>query len=586
MVKLKFLALTFLVAIRLSVAQTIPVNRVYDWKNAGLAEPLPSYSNTLNMQSLGADMTGLIPCDGVFLSAINQCTVPAQSYTILFPSGVYTFTNTINLKSNVKLEGAGTTTRLIFTNSVTCINVQGIISGNTYSITQSASRYNRYLISNVNASSIQLSTGDFIILKQRAASLVTSTWAYNSVGQFLKITNTPADTLKLNHQLRKDYLITDTITFYKTFPIQNTGIKCMHITRRNTNVGSYPTIQFLYAYNCYVEGVEMDSCFFSHITFESSGNCQVSGSYFHDAYDYGGNGRAYGIAFQFNSSDHKIENNVFDHQRHSILMQAGINGNVIDYNYSINPYWTGTSLPANSAGDMVLHGNYVFANLFEGNVCQHMVIDNSHGINGPDNVFFRNRAQGYGIFMNSGPASNNQVFVGNEITNTTFLMGNYTLAGTGHFEFGNLKQGVLTPGGTSNLPDMSYCYNTKPAFLTGSSWPAIGIPNTYNTGSIPAQVRNGNATKTECNALSLNMMHVDETSSFDVYPNPASQFIKIANLNASITEITITTLSGKLVCKPPIAETIDISGLTDGVYFISLKNNKQYVFSQKIIVAR
>lgn len=583
----RIVVFTLLVFTFISNAQTIPVNRVYDWKNAGLTEPLPAYSTTLNMQTAGADITGVIPCDGIFLTTINQCTVTGQSYTIFFPTGIYTFTNTIQLKSNVKLEGVGISTHLIFTNPLTCINVQGsTTSAVSYSITQNAIKNNRYILSNANTPTVNWNAGQFFILKQKAATLVTSNWAYNSVGQFFKINSINADTLKLNHELRKDYAIIDTISMYPVYPIENVGIKCMKITRRNTTVGSYPTIQFLYAYNSYVEGIEMDSCFFSHITLESSGNCQVSGSYFHDAYDYGGNGRGYGVAVQFNSTDHKIENNIFDHQRHSVLMQAGANGNVVDYNYSINPFWTGTFLPANSAGDMVLHGNYVYANLFEGNTCQHMVIDNSHGINGPDNLFFRNRAQGYGIFMNSGPASNNQLFVGNEITSTTPLQGMYSLQGTGHFEYANKKQGTVTPVGTGTLTDVSYCYASQPAFLATNTWPVIGIPNVYNTGTIPAQLRNGTLTKIECNALTTQLPKNNLDKEYRVFPNPTTGTLKIQNYKNTITEIQILNLLGAIIYKPLVSEIIDLSSLVNGVYVVVLKENKNTVHTQKIVVSK
>jgi len=87
-----------------------------------------------------------------------------------------------------------------------------------------------------------------------------------------------------------------------------------------------------------------------------------------------------------------------------VLLQSGANGNVISYNYSLNPNQS-DSPPANGAGDLVLHGNYPFANLFEGNICQNVMIDASHGINGPYNTFFRNRVQLYGIIMSPSPAT-------------------------------------------------------------------------------------------------------------------------------------------------------------------------------------
>lgn len=572
----------------LITAQTTPSNRVYDWEHAGLIEPLPAYTTTLNMQTSGADVTGILPSDDVYLSVISQCTVTNQSYTIFFPMGVYTFTNTIHLKDNVKLEGVGADTRLIFTNNGTCVNLQGVTNTTTtYSITQTGNRYDRFLKSSANGSSItMINANDFIVLKQRAAYLVNNSWAYNSVGQFFKITAIADDTLKLNHELRKNYALNDTISLYKVSPIKNAGLKCLRITRRNANITQSATIQFTSAYNCFAEGIEMDSCFFSHITLEQSANCQVSGSYFHDAYDYGGGGRAYGITVQFNSSDHKIENNIFDHLRHAVLFQAGANGNVVDYNYSINPFWTGVSLPANSAGDIVLHGNYVYANLFEGNSCQNIVIDNSHGQNGPHNTFFRNRAKLYGIFMNNNPASNDQNMVGNEITGTGLFQGQYSLAGTGHFEYGNNKQGTVTPAGTSNLTDLSYCFTTLPGFLAGYAWPVIGTPNAYNTGTIPADVRNASSSKISCNAFVTGIEEpLNSANQFQIYPNPANRIVTINTL-VEFDEVTISDLLGKILIISAFSKTIDISNLSNGVYSFTIKSHQKVIYAQKIVITK
>ncbi len=584
MIKIKTLiaVASFLVCNQLA-AQTIPVNRVYDWKHSGLIEPLPAYTTTLNMQTAGADVTGVIPSDNIYLSVISQCTVTNQSYTIFFPTGIYTFTNTINLKDNVKLEGVGANTHLIFKTAATCVNLQGTINTTTtYSITQTANRYDRFLKSSANTPTAVINVNDFIAVKQHAATLVNNDWAYNSVGQFFKITAVNADTLKLNHELRKDYALIDTISIYKVSPIQNAGLKCMHITRSNSSVDQIATVQMSYAYNCFAEGIEVDSCFFSHITLDQSFNCQISGSYFHDAYDYGGGGRGYGINIQMGSCDNKIENNIFDHLRHSVLCQAGVNGNVTDYNYSINAYWT--SFPTNAAGDLVLHGNYVFANLFEGNICQQIVVDNSHGINGPDNNFFRNRAQNYGIYMNSAQPSNGQVYVGNEITNIS--IGQYIMAGTGHFEYGNKKQGTITPAGTTSLTEVSYCFTTQPGFLAGNNWPVIGIPNTYNTGTIPAEVRNGSGSKLSCNALTTNVTAYVESNTFQIYPNPGNQFIHIKTAATNFDGIDVVNLLGELVLHSAAVETINVSALPNGVYTILIKSGQKLMHTEKVFIVR
>ena len=128
------------------------------------------------------------------------------------------------------------------------------------------------------------------------------------------------------------------------------------------------------------------------------------------------------------------------------------------------------------------------------------MIDDSHGINGPYNTFFRNRADLYGIFMNSNPASNNQNIVGNEVTSNAPLQGMYTLAGNGHFTFGNNIKGTIMPNGTSPLNDTSYYKKNVPGFFNSYSvYPSIGIPNTISSGTIPAKQRQTEGTYlTDC----------------------------------------------------------------------------------------
>jgi len=58
-------------------------------------------------------------------------------------------------------------------------------------------------------------------------------------------------------------------------------------------------------------------------------------------------------------------------------------------------------------------------------------IDNAHGINGPENIFLRNRAELFGILMSPINPSNGQIFIGNEITNTASGKGNFGIYGTG-----------------------------------------------------------------------------------------------------------------------------------------------------------
>lgn len=120
---------------------------------------------------------------------------------------------------------------------------------------------------------------------------------------------------------------------------------------------------------------------------------------------------------------------------------------------------------------------------------QNIIIDASHGINGPYNTLFRNRAVSYGMFISPG-AGNSTNIVSNEITGTGFQKGNYYVPGLDNLEYGNNKNDTILPAGSTMLTDKSYVYIATPAFWNVTAlWPTVGIPNVLNAGTIPAKER-------------------------------------------------------------------------------------------------
>jgi hypothetical protein len=172
----------------------------------------------------------------------------------------------------------------------------------------------------------------------------------------------------------------------------------------------------------------------------------------------------------------------------------------------------------------VLHGNFVYANLFEQNDVQNIVIDNSHGGNGPYNTFLRNRASLYGIFFsdNTSPSQN---FIGNEIPNTGFPYSavNYNILGNDQFVFGNNNKGTVAPAGTSNLQDTSYYYAEKPAFVQAYQWGRIGLPHAMNSAKVPATNRfEGNDIFAGACGKEDYYAGLSEGVKYAIYPNPVS----------------------------------------------------------------
>ncbi|MFM7596115.1 MAG: glycosyl hydrolase family 28-related protein, partial [Flavobacteriales bacterium] len=472
--------------------QVLPSSRSVDWTVAGLTD-----TSTEGFTYYNAVQEGVIP-DGVtsanaVIDSLLQLSQAAGIH-IHFPAGTYFFNAPISLPSNCLISGDGATaTYFVFNQGGTGHSIQtngALQNADTASVVVQGVKGTSYL---VVSNTTPFQAGDWIKVIQQDADLVFSSWAQGSVGQLININSISGDTLWLNSELRMDCALNRQPKVKRVLMKRNIGLQCFSIERMdNTAPEQASVIHFTYAENCWVCGIESNKTTFAHVEFEGVSNSKVEKSYFHDAFEYGGGGRGYGVVMHFTTNECLIENNIFKHLRHSVLLQAGSNGNVTAFNHSLDPYWTNSNplLAGNSAGELVLHGNYVFANLFEQNDVQNIVIDNSHGANGPYNTFLRNRASLYGIFFsdNTSPSQN---FIGNEIPNTSFPYSavNYSIQGNDQFTYGNNNKGTVAPAGTSALSDISYHYLTKPAFVQEYKWGMIGLPSAMNTASVPATDR-------------------------------------------------------------------------------------------------
>jgi hypothetical protein len=290
----------------------------------------------------------------------------------------------------------------------------------------------------------------------------------------------------------------------------------------------------------------------------------------------------------FSTTECLIEDNIFKHLRHSMILQAGANCNVFAYNYSKEPYWTEVNplLPSNSSGDMVLHGNYPYLNLFEQNIGQNIVIDNSHGANGPYNTFFRNRAESFGVFF-SDATSPSQNIIATEIPNTGFPYSvvNYTILGTDHLLLGNNNKGTIVPAGTEVIPENSIFYPENPNFVQQAYYAGIGSPNPINSNSNPAQNRfmNNSIFSTSCGNTDLGISEEEQT--IKLSPNPFSSSFSIES-DGQIEKIEIFNCLGERIYSKTansVKESINTYDWQNGIYFIEILQANGKSTSQKLI---
>lgn len=473
-----------------------------DWQRAGFpGDTVPSYSIVKDITAFGADNTGATSTNAAYTAAVNSLS--GANGVIYFPPGNYLFTAGIRPRSGLILRGAGSgNTTLTFNLPVEgdLIRIAGTAGAST-PVTSAVQQYgNQVTVTDPNIASM----GSFVKIYQgNESSLINDSWADNTVGQIALLKSKSGNTFTFYTRHRRAIPLTGAPTAQVLNMIKGVGIECLKIKRMDIDmvVNQTSNIYFNYAAFCWVKGVDSDSTNFAHISILNSTNIEITGNYFHGAFAYGGGGSAYGVVCHLSTGDCLIENNIFRNLRHAMLLQAGANGNVYAYDYSLQQ--KRTEIPSDAAGDIVLHGNYPYANLFEGNIAQNVGGDASHGRNGPANVFFRNRAQHYGIAFTSG-SSDSSIVMYNEVTATGnssifpgLALGGFGTTGTNTIASRNYRQ--LSAGFVGNMesrftPNESTTYThflepVRPYFFSADLQP-MGYPNTYNAAvSIPARDR-------------------------------------------------------------------------------------------------
>ena len=573
-----------------SQAQIIPAEKRTDWSVAGYGGQLPKPDNVVNVKDFGALGNGI---DDDYQSIINAINfLNGEFGVVYFPAGEYFIGTSISLPDSIILRGEDKSlVELKFDLGETNSNCINISKAQNLIFTKIISGFNKgseKIIVN-DVSSFEKNCFAEIRQKNGPWDINPASWAEYAVGQIIKITDIKGDTLFIDRALRIDYDTSLNLSVSKIIPIQNVGVEKLKIHRIDCpEAGGGTNINFNYAVKCWVNDIESDKSVGSHIHIYTSRNIQITHNYIHDAFFYTGEStRGYGVTLSSHACECLIQDNIFKHLRHAMMIKTGANANVFGYNYSIEPYRSETI--HDFSGDISVHGHYAFLNLFEGNIVQNIIIDHYWGPGGPYNTFFRNRAELYGIIMTNNEIleTKKQNFVGNEVTNLNFLYGNYILTGSNHFEYGNNIKGNILPPDTDSLPDSSYYLTNIPDFWNvPSQWPSLGIPNALNSGTIPAKER--------YDSLFLKINDFNSTDDFkiNIFPNPSFDgiFIVIVNSenysNGFLTvnnSILKSVLYKKIVLnKGKNIFNIDISRFSKGIYFLIFKINNK-IYSYKII---
>ena len=78
----------------------------------------------------------------------------------------------------------------------------------------------------------------------------------------------------------------------------------------------------------------------------------------------------------------------------------------------------------------------------------------------------------------------------------------------------------------------------------------------------------------------------NEIVNFNIYPNPAKNYINIDSKNEKILSVDIINILGKTVIskKDFNSNTIDIRNLSKGVYFLKMQNKKNNIVTKRLII--
>ena len=149
--------------------------------------------------------------------------------------------------------------------------------------------------------------------------------------------------------------------------------------------------------------------------------------------------------------------------------------------------------------------------------------------------------------------------------------------------YGNGSYSVTDAGGTTIASGGSFLSEEGTHFETNgstpASWDCDAVTGCFDPGT-GAGFYNTLAT---CAAACTPPTFVDETiSKLSVYPNPVKDVLTI---NGIYKSVEIYDIYGKLVLSSNAKQTINVSSLADGVYFVNI-NTKKIITVKKITVTK
>jgi hypothetical protein len=361
----------------------------------------------------GLDATGVADAT----SGINACiTAAAPNRVVFIPAGIYRVDGNINMKSNVILRGAGVghpwmpnapgaghtqlnlnTARVSFNGGNKTSNwTPGAGAQNNITLGYAKEATNLTL-----ASIVGYTVGQVVaIFEQNDPAHVTpgETFACEDNGagarcltQYSEITAINGNVITIDPPISLVLGGGNPGVRRQSFNIVNAGIENMKIRGDGTD----RILHLEFVRKVWVRNVETynsgNNNSEPHIWVRFSDYVDIWGNHLHHGANHN-SGVAYGIELIHWNSNHKIENNVIQSTRHGIVAE-GMSNSVVLYNYDVDA-WEGGNTSFVTKSCLVNHLAWPHMNLWEGNDCQRLEADNTHGNSGY-NTLFRNWGEGH-----------------------------------------------------------------------------------------------------------------------------------------------------------------------------------------------
>lgn len=525
--------LSFSNILTIAQADVLPPERRITWQ-PGVPGGIPARTTICAnaVTGYGAKGDGVTDDTSAIQKAINACPAGQVVYV---PAGTYRLNSQLTITKGIVLRGAGPSATLFKTYAAWHGIQVGDWPSNPVAVNVSGSPAKG--ATTLTVSGTAPAVGDYVVIDQindgNEVVNVDDQSRDNgtrSLSQITKVTAVSGSSVTISPGLYHSYSASQSPQLWKinqgVAMTTYAGLEDLYIERISpTGTEGYSNIKILACAYCWVRNVQSKMAQFRHVDLDRTFRSEIRDSYFNDGMHQDMGGFAYGVVSANRSTDNLIENNIFYHLRHSMVVKEGAAGNVYGYNYSVASYQGENWL----APDMMAHGAHSHMNLFEGNIGDKIHADFTHG-SSSYNVFLRNNAirdssalaitnalravdiekkQYYYSFIGNVLGQAGQTWTAFEDSGTRSSTGRYVFTwgyptdGSGTSEDPNSKATVLRHGNydyqsqsvrwdasiTDHTIPNSLYLTSKPAFFGSLTWPAIGADLSPVVSTIPAKER-------------------------------------------------------------------------------------------------